>query len=282
MNESTYISPTDVRKVPTRPTAAVRRAVDAYLEARTVFGADADLSDEKYLTDVNELHPVDREIRAQERRFRVWMRDEASVEVVGSGSTRIVLRLDHGSVLKVPMHGGEASSVAEARLWARAKPRLERYLMPVLAADPKGRWLVMRYGDMPATAPNDALRMLRQLGIEDVENDDNWKELEDRPVLVDYVTDLVMAEDTATLRRRNPSDGSTGEPPSAARLHRAMAALPIAEPYDPSASSGERNRRKSRMAVSPLTPYPSGTDYSRHRWCNRCQCTHDASMFPCG
>lgn len=279
MNESTYISPTDVRKVPSRPTAAVRRAVDAYLEARTVFGADADLSDENYLSDVNELHPIDREIRAQERRFRVWMRDEGGVEVVGSGSTRIVLRLDHGAVLKVPMHGSESSNAAEARLWARAKPRLERYLMPVLAADPKGRWLVMRYGDMPASAPHDALRTLRQLGIEDVENDDNWKELEDRPVLVDYVTALVMNEEAP--RRRNPGEGPADEPPSAARLRLAMAAFPTAEPYDPNASAEERTRRKARQALG-YASYPSGTDYDRHRWCNRCQCTHDPSMFPCG
>lgn len=281
MNESTYISTTDVRRVPSRPTAAVRRAVAAYREARSMIGADADTSDESYLTDLNELHPVDREVRAQEQRFRLWMRDEAGVEVVGSGSTRVVLRLDHTSVLKLPMHGGEVSNVAEARLWARAKPRLERYLMPVLAADPKGAWLVMRYGDMPASAPHDALRTLRQLGIEDVENDDNWKYLDDLPLLVDYVTDLVMSEAPVAPRRHNPGEGPSDAPASVDRLRRAMAALPIAEPYDPNASAEERTRRKGRMAVSPLTPYPSGTDYGRQRWCNRCQCTHSASSFPC-
>lgn len=282
MSESIYVSTADVRRVPSRPSAAVRRALAAYLEARALFAEDADPRDDAYLTDVNALHPVDREIQAQERRFRVWMSDEGGVRVVGSGSTRIVLRLDHGSVLKVPMHGGESSNVAEARLWARAKPRLERYLMPVLAADPQGRWLVMRYGDMPAEPLREALRTLRQVGIEDIENADNWKELEDRPVLVDYVTDLVMDEGAGSPRRRNPGDGPRDETPSVARLQRAMAALPIAEPYDPHASAEERNRRKGRMAVSPLTPYPSGRDYDQYRWCNRCQCTHDPSSFPCG
>jgi len=70
---------------------------------------------------------------------------------LGAGSQRIVIHLGHRQgALKVAVPGQEAANLTERDLWARAvaerdigRPGLSECLVPVLACDPAGRWLLM-------------------------------------------------------------------------------------------------------------------------------------------
>lgn len=63
---------------------------------------------------------------------------------LGEGETRIVYALDPDFVVKIPQdrhHNGYNQN--EAAIWAKASPGLRELLVPVLAADPSGAWLIM-------------------------------------------------------------------------------------------------------------------------------------------
>jgi hypothetical protein len=62
---------------------------------------------------------------------------------LGIGETRVVYEIA-GYAVKIPRDPEYAEmNRAEAEAWEQAPPRLSRYLLPVLASDPGGEWLVM-------------------------------------------------------------------------------------------------------------------------------------------
>lgn len=64
----------------------------------------------------------------------------------GNGKDRIVFKHEDGNwVIKIAFREiGELANQQEAARWERADAKARKWLLPVLAADPDGKWLVMR------------------------------------------------------------------------------------------------------------------------------------------
>lgn len=130
----------------------------------------------------------------------------SGLRVLGNGRHRVALALGRGRVLKLPIRStGAPSNRAELRRWRGATAEQARHLMPVLAADPEGSWLVMaRSEGAPADDP-ERLALAARLGVGDA-HALNWGTYQGRPVLLDYAESVspFSANPALFARRANP------------------------------------------------------------------------------
>lgn len=115
---------------------------------------------------------------------------------VGGGGTRMVYR--YGDyVVKLPREGRQhlQFNQQEAETWRDAPAEVRRYLVPVLAADDDGHWLIMPYA--PNVVPRyEALKLCDQLGARfplvftDCGHLENWRYYQGHARLIDYPDEL--------------------------------------------------------------------------------------------
>jgi GNAT superfamily N-acetyltransferase len=123
--------------------------------------------------------------------LRAWGAQKG-LDYLGEGESRAVFALPDGkSVVKfVFSYYGEEANRDEARAWREASPRVRALLVPVLDADPEGRWLVMERvtpADVNARTPHDnvtgkAVDALLACGFADI----NYRNLSSDGRLLDY------------------------------------------------------------------------------------------------
>lgn len=81
----------------------------------------------------------------------------ADVTLIGTGVTRKAYRVGD-FVVKVPRdRTAHGFNQVEAKTWEIAPPELKQYLLPVLASDPEGRWLIMPLAE--GVSPSEGDRM---------------------------------------------------------------------------------------------------------------------------
>lgn len=109
---------------------------------------------------------------------------------VGVDGGRYVFTADSGETVKVARHAlGREANRREASLWAGAPPALAAWLAPVLAADPRGGWLVMAATQPAGRAnvpPASALPAGLVAAVGDLGMYTRWGFSGERPVLVNY------------------------------------------------------------------------------------------------
>lgn len=151
--------------------------------------------------------------RASESEREVWLDPAAEASLARSaieedgaplsrGKDRLVFDVG-GFAVKAARHAsGLDANLREASLWAGSPEAWRRWLAPVVAHDPDGRWLVMRLAepgvdpdwyerfyawsgsgrpDRPAMPPRKML-----LRVEHPNEESEWMTYEGRPVLYDY------------------------------------------------------------------------------------------------
>ena len=132
----------------------------------------------------------------------------SGLTVLGNGRHRVALALDRERVLKLPIRStGSHSNRAELRRWQGATIEQARHLMPVLAADPEGTWLVMARseGALPELELG-LVALAARLGVDDA-HPRNWGTYRGRPVLLDYAESVspFAAHPALFARRANPA-----------------------------------------------------------------------------
>lgn len=128
-----------------------------------------------------------------------------------SGKDRLVLFLSPDRVLKAARHeNGRLANAAEAALWANAPASWARWVMPVFAADPGGRWVIAGRSE-GAPSPRGAAAVAAMgedgrarhpmpramaLHVEHPWEVDQWGRWRGRDVLLDYAPGLGSVERT--------------------------------------------------------------------------------------
>lgn len=100
-----------------------------------------------------------------------------TLHYLGMGHDRAVfLSSDRAWVVKFPLERrGTSANETEAAIWRDAPDVLRRWLVPVLAADMTGEWLVMEAVETDAPRPfsEEALAVFQSFGVEDLRWMDN-------------------------------------------------------------------------------------------------------------
>jgi len=110
---------------------------------------------------------------ANTAQMKRWAKARGLV-LLGSGESRAVFARgpDDPVVLKLVFSSyGREANQNEARAWREASPAIRKHLVPVVAADPEGRWLIMeRVKPMRANqyAAKEAMEALRGCGFLDL------------------------------------------------------------------------------------------------------------------
>lgn len=139
--------------------------------------------------------------------------DEAENEAVrhglrahAKGKDRLVL-IFHDRVVKIPRHEqGRRANLSEIDLWKHKPATWTRFVMPIYAADPQGRWIVagrsegqpskhflaaLRRADLLRSNVSKPVAVPRALmqHVEHSAQEDQWGVFDGRPVLMDYAFD---------------------------------------------------------------------------------------------
>ena len=151
---------------------------------------------DEYVDDISDLYPT-AYVRLEE------MAAQAEGWYIGRGKDRSVYAVG-GYAVKVARHViGCDANLAESDRWDRAPRSHLRWLLPTIASDQHGRWLVMhladaypaskswlmRFGKWYSNGKPDIASMPPRSLIDSVEHGDNatdWAVLAGHPVLYDY------------------------------------------------------------------------------------------------
>jgi hypothetical protein len=103
-----------------------------------------------------------------EERAEIWGQS-LGLRFVGMGRNRVAFGVPEG-VLKLNLYADEPyNNLSEAKAWGIASPDLRRHLMPVLAYDPKGLWLLMEETEfLGGSLPPGLEAKLEDCGLEDL------------------------------------------------------------------------------------------------------------------
>lgn len=132
---------------------------------------------------------------ATRRGLRAAFSRAAPWPVLGWGTRRVALLAPGGLVVKLPvMPGSDGDNRREAAFWQGASASIAVNLAPVLAADPRGAWLVMPYAESLTWEQSEedpafwtVVRRVSRAGPKDLaESTQNWGVYDGRYVARDY------------------------------------------------------------------------------------------------